>query len=317
MVILLALALLIPVTALAGPPIDEDRLRLLLAPSESEHARRSNRSKVSGGSTVPVPQRAPVVIRVLKTPADAPAPAIAPVSGRETPQVTKYRAQEPAVDTPSTVSASTAKPPRKRPAALVDPDIYIPPPRIDTESTTHSQVYAAQSRGYGIVIGTWFKAHIDRRVTNADNGQVEVVLDEAVVGKYKTLPAGATLFGQKSFNQASQRLDLSLSNGITPAGVEFDFSATVYDSSKVSGLSGSVVRQRGEEVQSAASRGALASARTIMSATVDTAAAGAIADGVGQAGDELLNNERQLIRQPRVLIQVSPQPVLVRVNQTF
>ncbi len=85
----------------------------------------------------------------------------------------------------------------------------------------------------------------------------------------------------------------------------------------MSGLSGSVVRQRGVEVRLATSRGALASANTIMSATLDTAAAGAIADGVGQAGNELLNNERQLVRQPRVLIQVSPQPVLVCVNQTF
>jgi len=44
-----------------------------------------------------------------------------------------------------------------------------------------------------------------------------------------------------------------------------------------------------------------------MSATVDNAAAGALADGVGQVGDELLNNERRLIREPRYLIQVSPQ----------
>jgi len=47
-----------------------------------------------------------------------------------------------------------------------------------------------------------------------------------------------------------------------------------------------VVRQRGTEIQSAASKGALASAKALMAATVDNAAAGVIADGVGQVGDE-------------------------------
>jgi len=100
-------------------------------------------------------------------------------------------------------------------------------------------------------------------------------------------------------------------------GFEFDVVATVYDKSKVSGLSGSVVRQRGTEIQSAASKSALASAKALMTATVDNAAAGVLADGVGQVGEELLNHERRLIREPRFLIQVSPQPVLVSVNQTF
>jgi hypothetical protein len=112
-------------------------------------------------------------------------------------------------------------------------------------------------------------------------------------------------------------LDISLSNGITPEGFEFDLVATVFDKSKVSGLSGSVVRQRGTEIQSAASKGALASAKALMAAMLDNAAAGVIADGVGQVGDESLNNERRLIRELRFLIQVTPEPVLVRVNQTF
>jgi hypothetical protein len=54
-----------------------------------------------------------------------------------------------------------------------------------------------------------------------------------------------------------------------------------------------------------------------MTATTDSAAAGVIADGVGQVSDESLNNELRLIREPRFLIQVSPQPVLVRVDQAF
>ena len=322
MVVLLAMVLLLPVTGLAAA-IDEDGLRLLLAPSESAHERRNNRSKVSGGLTVPVQRRAPVAVI---TPgdvasADIPDPAVLPTKNASVeapvvakPQVTKYRARERDADV--SVSATVSTQPRKRPPPT-DPDIYIPPPRIETESTVHSRVYAKKSQAFGITLGTWFRAHIERRITNADNGQVEVTLDEDVPGKTKTLPAGTVLFGQKAFNQVSQRLDISLSNGIMPEGIEFDLVATVYDSTRVSGLSGSVVRQRGTEVKSAASKGALASAKALMTATIDNAAAGALADGVGQAGDELLNNERRFVREPRYLIQVSPQPVLVRVNQTF
>jgi hypothetical protein len=311
-----------PLAVWAGP-IDEDGLRQLLAPSEAEHDRRNTRSKVSGGLTVPVKRRSPAddqrpELPDAVAPTDEPEPAATAASvSAETPavaspQITKYRVRERDAGGPGPVPT---QPRQRRPSS--DPDIYIPPPRIETESTTQSQVYARKSRVFGIPIGTWFRAHIERRITNADNGQVEVILDKAVPGKMKALPAGTVLFGQKGFNQVSQRLDISLSNGITPDGFEFDVVATVYDNTKVSGLSGSVVRQRGTEIQSAASKGALASAKALMAATVDNAAAGVLADGVGQVGDELLDNERRLIREPRFLIQVSPQPVLVRVNQTF
>jgi hypothetical protein len=48
---------------------------------------------------------------------------------------------------------------------------------------------------FGFPIGTWFQAQIERRITNADNGQVEVILDKDVPGKTKVLPAGTVLFG--------------------------------------------------------------------------------------------------------------------------
>jgi hypothetical protein len=154
-------------------------------------------------------------------------------------------------------------------------------------------------------------------VTHPDNGQIEVTLAEDVPGSSRTLPAGTVLFGQQSFNPMSQRLDISLSQGITPAGEEFSLVASVYDHTKVSGLAGSVQRQRDAEVRSAAAKRALTAAQALLSTSLDTAGAGELAEGVGQVGDELLDNERRLVREPAVLIQVSPQPVLVRVNQTF
>ena len=198
-----------------------------------------------------------------------------------------------------------------------DPDIYIPPPRLNTVSTSRSTVFNTETRPFGILLGTWARAHITRSVSNADNGPVEVTLDEDMNGQKRLLPAGTTLFGQKGFNPTSQRLDVTLTHGVTPDGQEFALSATVYDERKVSGLAGSVVRQRSDEIRSAASNGALASARTLMATTLDGAAGGAVADGIAQAGDELLSNEQQFMRRPRAFIQVSPQPVFIRIDRTF
>lgn len=325
MVVVLAIVLLMPVVVSADT-LDEDTLRQLLAPAEAAHARRNTRAKVSGGVTVPANQgqaaaETPSEPTEASVTIDASAPAVAPAEGVSAersaaarPQVTKYGTQAHHAGVPVTAPVTQAPRPRPTPS---DPDIYIPPPRLDTASTTQSQVFAQNTRTFGITLGTWFQASIQRRITNADNGQVEVTLDEDVPGRTQTLPAGTVLFGQKSFNPVSQRLDISLTNGITPEGHEFAVVATVYDRTKVSGLAGSVQRQRDAEMTSAAAKGALTTAQALLSTTLDTAAAGAIADGVGQVGDELLDNERRFIREPAVLIQVSPQPVLVRVNQTF
>ena len=326
MVILLAIVLLMPVVASADT-LDEDALRQLLAPAEAAHARRDTRAKVSGGVTVPTPSASSVVEpppQAAEASGSADAPALITESaggagGAESsvaarPQVTKYRTRADSADVPVPGPGTpTVRPQPSR----TDPDIYIPPPRLDTASSTQSQVFTPETRRFGITLGSWFRANLERQITNADNGQVEVTLAEDVPGSLRTLPAGTVLFGQKSFNQVSQRLDISLSQGITPAGEEFALVASVYDHTKVSGLVGSIQRQRDAEVRSSAAKGALTTAQALLSTSLETAGVGAIAEGVGQVGDELLDHERQFIREPAVLIQVSPQPVLVRVNQTF
>jgi hypothetical protein len=326
MVALLVMVLLMPV-AVSADTLDEDALRQLLAPAEASHARRNARAKVSGGVTVPAKPSSDVVEPLPQTAEDSgsqDAPASITESAEGTggaestaagrPHVTKYRTRSNPADVPAPGPGTPTVRPQPR---RTDPDIYIPPPRLDTASTTQSQVFAQETRRFGITLGTWFRANLERRITNADNGQVEVTLAEDVPGNTRMLPAGTVLFGQKSYNQVSQRLDISLSQGITPAGEEFSVVASVYDHTKVSGLAGSVQRQRDAEVRSAAAKGALKTAQALLSTTLETTGAGAIADGVGQVGDELLDNERRFIHEPAVLIQVSPQPVLVRVNQTF
>ena len=318
--ICITLAVLLP-GVLSAEPIDETWLRDQLAPAEAEHARRQARTKVADGLTVDAPKTAS---------ADDQSPAAA---APEQKQVNKYTETATTAEQESPNETSPPEPARvnkygtgtpaksgKAPAHNAmpsDPDIYIPPPRVNTVSTTRSTVFNNETRTFGIVLGTWARAHIERRVSNADNGPVEVILDEDINGNKRDLPAGTVLFGPKGFNQTAQRLDVTLTHGITPDGSEFDISATVYDAHKVSGLTGSVVRQRGDEIRSAASSGALASAQTLMATTIDSAAAGAVVDSIAQTGSELLNNEQQYVRTPRAFIQESPQPVFIRIDQTF
>ena len=129
-------------------------------------------------------------------------------------------------------------------------------------------------------------------------------------------PAGTTLFGDKRFNSSSERLGVVFTRGITPDGQEFSLIASLYDSRKLFGLSGVVVRRREEEVAVAAQKGALTAAGGIIGSTVDPTGC-AIAQGVADAGSELLETERYYIRQPQAFIQVSSQDVLVRVDQSF
>ncbi len=327
--VLVALVLALPAVSLA---LDEYELRSLLAPAEAEHAAREGRAKVSDGLKVKPRRRPALGPSVFGEPeSDAPEPA-APPPGRpasspqapsETPQaapsprVRKYGdgAEKPPAASPAAASAPRrpAQASKPRPS---DPDIYIPPPRLQTTKSSRTVVYGEERKDFGIVLGTWMPAKLVRSVTSADNAATEVILTEDVEGRRRVLPAGTTLFGDKRFNSASERLEVVFTRGITPDGQEFSLVASLYDGRKLSGLSGVVVRRREEEVAVAVQKGALTAAGGIVGASVDPTG-GAIARGVADAGSELLETERRYIRQPQAFIQVSPQDVLVRVDQTF
>ncbi len=332
--LLVALVLAFPAVSLA---LDEDELRDLLAPAEAEHAARDSRAKVSDGLKVkprrrtalgpavfgapvpdePAPPSPSPSAPVVPMPASASQAPSEPPRAAPTPHVNKYgRGGENSPVEASAAAGASGRPAQASKSRPSDPDIYIPPPRLQTTKSSRTVVYGEERKDFGIVLGTWMAAKLVRPVTSADNAATEVILTEDVEGRRRVLPAGTTLFGDKRFNSASERLEVVFTRGITPDGQEFSLVASLYDSRKLSGLSGAVVRRREEEVAVAAQKGALTAAGGIIGSTVDPTG-GAIARGVADAGSELLDNERRYIRQPQAFIQVSPQDVLVRVDQSF
>lgn len=318
----LLLCLSLPV---AAEPINGDWLREQLQESESRYSRSNARAKVAQGLTVD---------RL----GGAAEPEAAGEEGEETetnrPVIDKHsgtvKGAAPArIEIPAPPTAVRVEKHRRSPGQSRadgrhkqvktgpgDPDIYIPPARQATVSLVESSVFAPDPPRFGIVLGTWISGHIDRQVSNADNGRIDVIIERDVVGHWGMLPAGSVLFGAKRFNSTTRRLDVTLVQGITPQGREFQLNATLYDSTRLSGLAGVVVRHRDQEVMVAAKRGVLATTGELLAAATGTTME-AVARGVTRAGNELLANEQRHVQDAQWLIRVPPQRVLIRVDETF
>ncbi len=205
MVILLAIVLLMPVAASADT-LDEDALRQLLAPAEAAHARRNTRAKVSGGVTVPA-KPGPGVAEPPPEPRRPPAhrmrrhrsqngqrrPAARIDSRRATPG---DEIPHPS-PTPPTFPRQARARRHRSPTADADGPGYLYPAAAARYRIDHAVAGVSQkTRRFGITLGTWFRAHIERRITNADNGQVEVTLEEDVPGKPRRSRPGRCCSGK-------------------------------------------------------------------------------------------------------------------------
>lgn len=171
------------------------------------------------------------------------------------------------------------------------------------------------TRLFGVRLGTWMEAHINRDTTSAEPGLVELTVTSDVVGDKKTLPSGSVLFAQKQLNSATKRMELHVQKGITPKGVEFKMNGQVFDLQRVSGLLGIISGDTDASIKRGASKGALAAV---------SAAARAIPGPLSQAGgaavDSVTNDAGRVIdetTEQRLTIYVASQPVMIRVEDTF
>lgn len=213
--------------------------------------------------------------------------------------------------------------PIKKPSAAqtsipnADPNRYIPPPRTSTQHKTSSYSVKVDPKHFGISFGTWASAELVRSVTNADVGEVEIVLSGTLQGRAKALPAQTILYGNKSFNVGTNRLDVRITRGITPDGEEIELSATVYaDDKAFSGLSGVLLRNREKEFDSIAKNAALQTASVAFNqATPDNSLMGAAYDSVTQQA--LTNEKRYLRQQEGAVIKVFPQSLYIRIDKSF
>jgi len=201
--------------------------------------------------------------------------------------------------------------------SVVDDDIYIPPPRSGgSDASTGMNITPDRSK-FGIPFGTWARAEIKRSVTNADKGEVEIILTETLWGKYRPLDSQTILYGKKSFNNGTNRLDIEITRGITPDEEEITLSATVYnDRKEFSGLSGVLIRDRGEEIKSMTQNAAL---RTAGAALKQMSPDGQlIGTAYDSATKDALKNERENIQQQQgAIIKVSPQRIYLRFDKTI
>jgi len=199
-------------------------------------------------------------------------------------------------------------------------NIYMPPMTQETQllsvNGNVSQSFVdTLNHQYGIKRNTWAKARLVRKVTSADATGIELILEEDIMGERKVLRAGTVLFGGKSFNSQTRRLESFLNEAIDPEGHELvGLSASVYDINKMSGLSGVVTRNTKDSVNYSVYAG-LASASN---ATLQTlSGVNPISEGVLNGSKTMLDLQKGKINKPSAFITVSPKNALIRFDKSF
>jgi hypothetical protein len=170
---------------------------------------------------------------------------------------------------------------------------------------------------FGIRLGTWIEGNINRNTSSAELGLVEITLTEDVVGTKRTLKSGTLLFAQKQMNTATRRLELLAVKGITPTGKEFKVTGLIFDTLRVSGLAGIVSSDTNKTVSRGMGKGLLAGAGSVAQTL---AGANPVGSAAGAAANSMLSDQNNVVEQTteqQLTIYVSPQPVLIRIDQTF
>ena len=167
---------------------------------------------------------------------------------------------------------------------------------------------------FGIIMGSWIEAKLETPANSADSGLLEFQVTETVYGKHQSLPAGTLLFVNKSFNNGNRRLEGQSVVAILPDGSELkNVRAYLYSKDRTSGLSGTIIRDRGGEMRSATSNALLNAANDYISGSNSLSA-----NTVGDIGNQMLENEQRYApNNPTAVIEVEPQSVLFKVARSF
>ena len=193
-------------------------------------------------------------------------------------------------------------------------NIYHPPSSTTSSSRPVAGVMSSSTKKFGVPMGTWVQAELVRSVSTAESGEIEIRLTEDLVGKYRTLPSGTTIFARQSINEPERRLEALGSIAITPNGSEFNnVFFRLYSLNKTAGIAGTLIRDREGEIATTGTNVAL---NTLSAMT--PAVAGPTGQAVGGLASGMLENERRNIpRTPRTVVRVEAQPVLLKVAKSF
>ena len=195
--------------------------------------------------------------------------------------------------------------------------IYMPPARapggadqpIISDAVTPSHTF-------GIRMGSWLSAELQRNTTSAESGTVELIITSSYAGDRSTLPVGAVVFAEKNLNATTKRMEMVVTHGITPTGIEFEMRGIVFDPQKTPGLSGIFVLDKEQVASNGAVQGALAAVSAAAS-QLSGGAAGAATSAATQSVINDTSNASAFNNGQQAIIYVSPQPLLIRVEKQF
>jgi hypothetical protein len=207
--------------------------------------------------------------------------------------------------------------PQTNDADSINPDIYVPPPRQGGNTQQAPVIDAvAASLNFGIRLGTWMTAKLNRDTSTAEPGTVELTISEDVIGDQRTLAAGTLVFANKTLNNTTKRMEMVVTHGITPEGREFKLNGRVFDPIKVSGLSGIYTVNDKAIAKHGLQKGIVAA---IGSATQSLGAMSPIAAAGGAATQTVITDTGGVVEYnaPSAVIYVSPQPLIIRVDEKF
>lgn len=196
-------------------------------------------------------------------------------------------------------------------------EVYTPPPRSSAVSGGQAIVTDAVNStvAFGIRLGSWLNASLDRNTTSGESGSVELTLTGDAIGDRRTLPAGTVLFADKNLNNTTKRMEMVVTHGITPTGLEFEMHGLVFDPQKTPGLAGVYVLDKKESVSRGAQKGAIAA----VGAAVGMASPGVAGVATNAAAQSVLNDAGTVTdnNAAQAVIYVSPQALIIRVEKQF
>lgn len=285
-------------------------LRAMSADKDRENTQRSSRANTGAVDTL-LPQPA-------KQPTSSKYSGSTDSTVKETtnsPPVILKKKQTKQLAVNSKGDAATPTAPATQETATSNQNIYIAPARQNSTNQMVSDAIPA-TLVFGIRLGTWMPANLNRDTSSAEPGSVELSISEDVIGDKRTLPAGTVLFANKRLNSATKRMEMVVTHGITPSGQEFKLRGIIFDPLKVSGLSGiyqvdeKAVAKRGVQKGVVAAVGA--AAQSLGGLNPLAIAGGAATQSVlSDAGGAVEYNA------PTAVIYVSPQPLIIRVEERF
>jgi hypothetical protein len=297
-----------------------DELRQIMGESEREAAARAQRLNTQ---TPPIPAGTPSNEKTGSTnvsPAEA-APSTDKAAKDESPTDKAGSKEEQTSKPPKRKSSKTKHSAARNDNAPVGPSanssMYIAPPRPAYQPVTTPASTSKRRVVYGCRVGTIIKGELRRQTTNVEPGKAEIFVTDDAYCDYKNIPLGSKLFGTKTINGGTLRLDIHLDHLLLPNGKEVPgISAYVRDANDVAGLSGTVINE-GKGLERNTTKGAVAALNAaVNSATANDAVGQGVQAGVsGALSDTSAQSEQE--NQRRLTVLVSPQPVIIYVEQTF